>query len=43
MGAEDGDSDREAAAEVADGAGEEADFRSLILQRSIHVEDQSCF
>ena len=42
-GAEDGDSDREGAAEVAVGAGEEADFRSLILQRSIHLEERTCF
>jgi len=42
-GAEDGDSDREGAAEGAVGAGEEADFRSLILHRSIHVEVQNCF
>lgn len=41
--AEDGDSDREGGIEVAVGAGEEADFRSLILERFIHVEVQKSF
>ena len=42
-GVEGGDSDREGAVEDAVGAGEEADFRSLILQRSINAEGQNCF
>ena len=36
--AEDGDSDREGGTEVAVGAGEEADFKSLILERPIHMK-----
>ena len=41
-GVGDGDSDREGVAEGAVGAGEEADFRSLILQRPTREELQNC-
>ena len=41
--AEQGDSDREGGAEGVVGAGEEADFRWLIFQRSIHVQVQNRF
>lgn len=38
-----GDLDKEAATEDAEGAGEEADIRSFILERFVHGEVQTPF